>query len=70
MLNKSPRLPGEAHLRYLDADLEVIAKGEFVVCAVTGKKIPIQSLRYWSVDRQEAYFDASAANKAMLGLDD
>ena len=29
--------------------------GSFVYCAVTGEPIPLESLRYWSVDLQEAY---------------
>ncbi len=37
--------------------------GRFVVCAVTGKKIALEDLRYWSVDLQEPYFDAEAALK-------
>ncbi|NRA29354.1 MAG: DUF2093 domain-containing protein [Parvularculaceae bacterium] len=56
---------GEAMLRYLDADFEVLRAGNFVRCAVTGEAILLRNLRYWSVDRQEAYVDASAANKAL-----
>lgn len=55
---------GEAKLRYLDADFEVLRAGGFVRCAVTGQAIPLRDLRYWSVDLQEAYADAAAANKA------
>jgi len=57
--------PGEARLRYLDGDIEVLAPGDFVICAVTGRRIPVQALRYWSVDRQEAYLDAQAAHIRM-----
>ncbi len=53
--------PGEAKLRYLDADIEILRHGRFVLCAVTGKRIPIEDLRYWNVDLQEAYIDAEAA---------
>lgn len=53
--------PGEAKLRYLDADFEVLRQGRFVVCAVTGRRIALEDLRYWNVDRQEAYADAEAA---------
>ncbi|MEE9381292.1 MAG: DUF2093 domain-containing protein [Hyphomonadaceae bacterium] len=66
MLNKtSSRAPGEARLRYLDADLQVLQAGDYVTCAVTGRKIPLAALRYWSVDKQEAYVDAAAAMKGM-----
>lgn len=68
MLTSSPkRLPGEAELKYLDADFKVVRPGDFVVCAVTGKKIPVQMLRYWSVDLQEAYADAYAASERLRG---
>ena len=66
MLTRSSRPAGEARLRYHDADIEVIAPGDYVVCAVTGRKIPIQALRYWSVDLQEAYWDADAASSRMV----
>lgn len=55
------RLPGEAVLRYLDGTFEVVERGEFVRCAITGKTIPLSALRYWSVDRQEPYADLDAA---------
>ena len=54
---------GEARLRYLDGDYQVLIPGTFVRCAVTGLEIPIDELKYWSVARQEAYVDASAALK-------
>jgi hypothetical protein len=52
---------GEAKLRYLDADFEVVRPGRFVVCSVTGRRIALEDLRYWSVDLQEAFFDAQSA---------
>ncbi|MEQ9435038.1 MAG: DUF2093 domain-containing protein [Hyphomonas sp.] len=66
MLTRSDRQAGEARLRYLDADIQVLSPGDFVVCAVTGRKIPLQALRYWSVDLQEAYWDAAAAGTRMV----
>jgi hypothetical protein len=56
-----PRLPGEAALKYEDATYTVLRKGDFVVCAVTGRRIPLEALRYWSVDRQEPYASIDAA---------
>jgi hypothetical protein len=35
-----------------------------VICAVTGTRIPLHELRYWSVDRQEPYVDAEASLEA------
>ncbi|WP_176084985.1 DUF2093 domain-containing protein [Martelella sp. HB161492] len=55
---------GEARIKYLDADFEVIVPGTHVVCAVTGQRIPLEELRYWSVARQEAYVDAAVAFEA------
>ena len=46
---------GEAKLRFLDGDYEILVPGAYVVCAVTGLHIPLDALRYWSVDLQEAY---------------
>lgn len=52
---------GEAVLDYRDAEFVVIKAGAFVRCAVTGARIPLAALRYWNVDKQEAYVDAVAA---------
>ena len=54
-------LKTEARIRYGDADFQILAPGDFVRCAVTGRPIAIQDLRYWSVERQEAYADAAAS---------
>jgi hypothetical protein len=54
---------GEAKIRYLDGELQVITPGEFVRCAVTGRAIPLDELRYWSVELQEPYVDAAASLK-------
>ena len=67
MLTQKPKQPGEARVRYLDGDVQVLSAGDFVLCAVTGRKIPLPALRYWSVDRQEAYVDAQAANSRLTG---
>ena len=48
-------LKGEATVRYLDGEFQVISSGEFVRCAVTGNPINLDDLRYWSVEHQEAY---------------
>ena len=54
---------GEARLRYLDGDFQVVMPGAFVRCAVTGVEIPLDDVKYWSVKRQEPYADAAAALK-------
>ena len=50
-----------AVVRYRNADFVILKHGDHVVCAVTGRRIPLNALRYWSVERQEAYADATAA---------
>lgn len=52
---------GEAIVRYLPSDYEVVRAGEFVICAVTGERIPLDDLRYWSHVAQEPYKDAAAS---------
>ena len=51
----------EARIRYLDGDFQVISPGAFVRCAVTGENIPLEELKYWSVERQEPYVDAAVS---------
>ncbi|NKN38552.1 DUF2093 domain-containing protein [Agrobacterium sp. a22-2] len=54
----------EAKVRYLDADFQILSPGSYVVCAMTGKPILIDELKYWSVARQEPYADALASFEA------
>ena len=63
-----PRLPvgaAEARIEYLDGDFRVLRPGAFVRCAVTGAAIPLDELRYWNVDRQEAYASPEAVLKRL-----
>lgn len=48
-------LRGEARVKYLDGEFQVLSPGDFVRCAVTGEPIMLPELRYWSVELQEAY---------------
>ena len=50
-----------AKLKYGSNTFEVLKKGNYVVCAVSGKKIPLDKLTYWNVDLQEAYFSPKEA---------
>lgn len=52
-----------ARLHYMAGTYRVLVPGDHVVCAVTQKQIPLADLRYWSVERQEAYVDAEASLK-------
>ena len=63
-MNKFERWPaeaGEAKIQYLDGDFRILRPGAFVRCAVTGEAIALDELRYWSVDRQEAYSSPAAS---------
>jgi hypothetical protein len=50
-----------AKLEYLPNDFKVIKNGDYVICAVSGKKINLNELAYWNVDLQEAYFSYNEA---------
>jgi len=58
--DRSPPMSGEAEVRYLDGDFRVVRPGAFVRCAVTGVPIPLEELKYWSVELQEAYCSPEA----------
>lgn len=69
-MNRFERPGGmEAQLRYLDADFQVVVAGSHVRCAVTGRPIPLDELKYWSVARQEAYIDAAASLQREIECD-
>ena len=51
----------QAKLRYLSGSYHVLTAGDYVLCAVTGRRISLPALRYWSHEFQEAYVDAIVA---------
>jgi hypothetical protein len=55
---------GPARIHYFPGTFRVLSSGDHVVCAVTNERIPLDALRYWSVERQEPYVSAEAALKA------
>ena len=52
-----------AKLKYLPNNFKIIENGDHVLCAVSGKKIPLENLNYWNVDLQEPYFSYKEANQ-------
>ena len=56
-----------ARLHYMANGFRVLSQGDHVLCAVSGEKIPLDSLRYWSVARQQPYATPEIATQAMLG---
>lgn len=59
-MNKLERIGGEAKVEYLDSTIRIASPGRFVLCAVTGRQIALDQLRYWSVERQEPYSSPEA----------
>jgi hypothetical protein len=53
-----------ARVHYLAGSFRLLSDGDHVICAVTGERIPVHELKYWSVERQEPYLDAEASLKA------
>ena len=45
-----------AKIKYLPNNFEIIDPGDYVVCAVSGKKIDLENLTYWNVELQEPYY--------------
>ena len=56
-----------AQLIYGPNGFRVMRPGNHVLCAVTGEPVPLEALRYWSVDRQEAYASPVIASRRLLG---
>ena len=50
-----------AKVKYEPNTYEVLEKGNYVICAVSGKKILLDQLTYWNVELQEAYFSPKEA---------
>lgn len=57
---------GEAKLEYKGGDYVINIPGTYVLCAVSGEKIPLDDLRYWNVERQEAYASCEISYKREL----
>ena len=53
----------KAKLVYKHNSFDVIEKGDYVLCAVSGKQIPLENLNYWNVDLQEAYYSPIEVDK-------
>jgi hypothetical protein len=52
----------KAILNYKPNTFEVIKVGDYVVCAISKKEIPLENLNYWNVELQEAYYSPLEAN--------
>lgn len=63
-MSSSPR---QARLHYGPNGFRMLAQGDHVLCAKSGVRIPLEELRYWSVDRQEPYASCAIAVEAITG---
>ena len=45
-----------AKLKYMPNNFQIIEEGDHVICAISNKKISLENLNYWNVEKQEAYF--------------
>jgi hypothetical protein len=57
-----------AKLHYMANGFRVLVPGDHVKCALSGAPIALESLRYWSIARQEAYATPDLATRAALSL--
>ena len=50
-------------IKYLPNNFEIIENGDYVVCSISGKKIPLEKLNYWNVELQEPYYSYLEASQ-------
>jgi len=62
LMSPSGRL---ARLHFMANGFRVLAQGDHVLCAVSGERIALDDLRYWSVARQQAYATAAISTAAL-----
>ncbi len=56
-----------AKLHYMAGQFRILTTGDHVLCAISGEPIPLDELRYWSVEKQEAYASVDLSVQAALG---
>lgn len=56
-----------AKLYYAPSSFRVLRPGQHVLCAVSSEVIPLEELRYWSAELQEAYASCEIATRRLLG---
>ena len=52
-----------AKIKYLPNHFEIIENGDYVICSISGKKIPLEKLNYWNVELQEPYYSYLEASQ-------
>ena len=57
-----------AKIKYLPNNFQIVEHGDYVECAVSGKKINLENLTYWNVELQEAYYSYKEASQKRESL--
>ena len=52
----------KAKLLFKNNYFDILEEGDYVLCAVSGKQIPLDKLNYWNVKDQEAYYSYKEAH--------
>ena len=52
-----------AKIKFLPNNFEVIEEGDHVIGSISGKKIPLDKLNYWNVEKQEPYYSYLEASQ-------
>jgi hypothetical protein len=65
-MNKHDPGGPEAVVRYGDNEITILKQGLHVRCAVSGERIVLDELKYWSVDLQEAYRGPAEATQRLI----
>ena len=55
----------KAKIKFYPNNFEIVEKGDHVICAISGKKIPLNELTYWNVELQEAYYSPEEVKKRL-----
>ena len=58
----------KAKLKYKHNSFDIIEEGDYVVCAISGKEIPLDKLNYWNVELQEAYYSPLEVNERFKSI--
>ena len=53
----------KAKLKFNSSNFEILEEGDYVVCSISGKNIPLNQLTYWNVELQEAFFSPKEAQQ-------
>ena len=59
----------KAKLIFKHNSFDIIEQGDYVLCAISGKKILLKDLNYWNVDLQEAYYSPLEVKKRLEQLE-